>query len=102
MQVTITADNSAEDPQNPNFNNPGLIACSIMGIRSDFQNDQPIAHTVVNDLFIITQDLILSAVDTLAGSPQATNWQIRFEEIKLNSAAEAVANFKQYTVYSSS
>jgi len=102
MQVTITADNSEEDPSNPDFNHDGLIACSIMGIRSDFQNDQPIAHTVVNDLFIITQDLILSAVDTLTGSPQATNWQCRFEEVKLTGAAEAVANFKQYSIYNTS
>lgn len=99
LSLTITAANSAEDPSNPNFNNSGLIAVSMLGVRTDVQNGSFVDHTIVNDLFVITQDLILSAVDTLSGSPQSTNWQIRLEEIKLSSGAEAVANFKQYTIY---
>lgn len=101
LSLTITADNAEENPSNPDFQNDGLIAVSMLGVRTDMQNGSFVDHTIVNDLFIITQDLILSAIDNLSGSPQDINWQCRFEEIKLSGAAEAVANFKQYTIFNS-
>jgi len=97
MMATVTADNSSEDPQGPNFNNEGLLATTfVMGFAS-----RTVARglTVVNDLFVITQDLILQVFDT-QGAP--VNWQVRFKEVKLSSSAEAVANYKQYTIYNTS
>ena len=102
LSLTITADNAEENPSNPDFKNDGLIAVSMLGVRTDVQNGSFVDHTIVNDLFIITQDLILSAIDTLSGSPQATNWQCRFEEVRLTGSAEAVANYKQYSIYNTS
>ena len=97
MMATITADNSAETATDPNFNNAGLIATAYNSI----QNSQYAGHiqSVINDLFVITQDLILMAQDNQS---LPINWQIKFKEVKLSSSAEAVANYKQYTIYNTS
>ena len=102
LMISITADNSAENPQNPDFNNDGLIAVAYLTGRSSDAHMQSSQIGVVNDLFVITQDLILKAIDSYAGAPMACNWQCRFEEVKLSSSAEAVANFKQYSIYNTS
>ena len=99
LAATITADNSYEDPANPIFNNDGLIATAIWNL--DFADYQA-THVIINDLFVITQDLILAVVDTKTGSPQDVNWQCRFEEIKLSAAAESVANYNQFSIYNTS
>jgi len=99
LAVSITAAKTYEDPSNPNFKNEGLIGVAMLGMRSDIQNGQFLDHTIVNDTFLITQDLILAAVDTLAGSPMAVNWQCKFVGVKLGSGEEAVANFKQFTIF---
>lgn len=98
LLVSVTAAKTAEDPTNPDFDNPGLIAVSMLGVRSDVQNGQFQNHTIVNTEFYITQDLILHARDT-SGSPQEVNWQCKFEKVKLTGAAEAVANFNQFTIF---
>jgi len=98
LAVSITAAKTFEDPSNPNFNNAGLIAVAMLGMRSDIQNGQFLDHTVVNDTFLITQNLILAVVDTLAGSPMAVNWQARFVSVKMSDAEEAATNFKQFTI----
>jgi len=54
--------------------------------------------TLVNDTFLITQNLILSVIDTVAGSPLPVNWQCRFVSVKMNDAEEAATNFKQFTI----
>jgi len=97
MMATVTADNTAEVATDPNFNNAGLIATAYTSI----QNSQYAGHiqSVINDLFVITQDLILMAQDNQS---LPINWQIRFKEVKLSSSAEAVANYKQYTIYNTS
>jgi len=90
----ITADDSAEDPVNPNFDNPGVIATAIVTSSTS----QPASEelVVINDIFAITQDLILKVQNT-HGEP--INWQCRFKKVKLSDAAEAVANFKQFTIF---
>jgi hypothetical protein len=98
LVATVTAAKTAEDPENPNFNNEGLIAVG------KYQNDAHQAnagydYTVVNDTFLITQNLIIKAVDTLAGAPMATNWQCRFVAVKMNNAEEAATNFKQFSIF---
>ena len=95
--AAVTSDNSAEDPINPNFNNDGLIAVA----KFLFSGNNPVAESIINDLFVITQDLILSCRDT-GGSATPVNWQCRFEEIKLSAAAESVANYNQFSIYNTS
>jgi len=96
---SITADNSAESATTPDFNNEGLIAtCTAVG-RPGASSSGGYDLKVINDLFVITQDLILQIADSQS---QAVNWQVRFKEVKLSGPAEAVANFKQYTIYNTS
>jgi len=95
---TITADDIGEDPANPNFNHPGLIGTYFVRIESQYTSERAINYSVINDLFVVTQDLILMVQDASAGS-QAINWQCKFKKVKLSSSAEAVANFNQFTIY---
>jgi len=99
IAATVTAAKALEDPSNPNFNNEGLIA-----VAKEVQVDNPSyasgnPYSIVNDTFLITQDLILAVIDTQSGSPMAVNWQCRFKKYKLSDSAEAVANFKQFTIF---
>ncbi len=98
LAASVTAAKTYEDPSNPNFNNEGLIATAF--IQDDANPAYPVSYSsVINDTFLITQNLILAVIDTQAGSPQAVNWQCRFVAEKVNSAEEAVANFKQFTIF---
>jgi len=97
MSATITAASSSEAPQDPDFNHDGLIASALL--FSMGTNGSNYWLTVINDLFVITQDLILQVADS-QNTP--VNWQVKFKEAKLTSSAEAVANYKQYTIYNTS
>ena len=91
---TLTAAKTAEAVIEPNYDNPGLIATMLTSSSTSQPAD---AWTVViNDLFYITQDLILMVQDTHSNP---VNWQCRFRKVKLSSSAEAVANFNQFTIY---
>ena len=93
---SVTAGKTAIDPINPDFNVEALIGVSYF---SDNESDAygPISHYVLNDLFIIKQDLILMVVD-VGGGNRAINWHLRFVEEKLSNSQEAVANYKQYLI----
>jgi len=96
---TVTAGKTAVAPTDPNFNDEGLIATSFIRIESQYTSEGPLALNVINDLFLITQDLILMVQDrSSAGAP--VNWQCRFVAEKMSSNEEAVTNFKQYTISS--
>jgi len=99
MMGAITANNVPESPQDPNFNNDGLIGTT--SIRANDASYYPMdqGNTIINDLFIITQDLLLQVHD-MNSAP--VNWQVKFKEVKLSTPAEAVANYKQYTIYNTS
>jgi len=95
---TVTAGKTAIDPPNPNFNDEGLIAVAQYRDNSnDIYQNTPSA-SVLNDTFLITQNLILMVQDT-AGSSNAVNWQCRFVAVKMNNAEEAAANFKQFSIF---
>jgi len=95
---TVTAGKVPVPPGDIDFNNLGLIASGQ--IENDAGHPYPISSAyIVNDLFVITQNLILMVLDQ---HNQAINWQLRFKEVKLTGPAEAVANFKQYTIYNTS
>jgi len=101
LAATVTASKTFEDPSNPNFNNEGLIAVAMKTITQG-QDDRAFIATneasVVNDIFLITQDLILAVVDTQAGSPAAVNWQCKFVGEKLSTSEEAVTNYKKMKI----
>jgi len=98
LAASVTAAKTYEDPSNPNFNNEGLIATAMYttGSGNNYKSEY---RTIVNNTFLITQDLILAAIDTEAGSPTAVNWQCRFVAEKMDGSEEAVANFKQFTIF---
>jgi len=90
----ITAGKTALTPLEPNFNDEGLIATSYIKEHSGDAN--PIGYiSVVNDLFLITQNLILMVQDT-QGNP--INWQCRFVSEKMSGPEEAAANYRQYAI----
>jgi len=60
---TITADDTLEDPINPNFNHAGLIATTYQSMTGQ-KDSNPGGYAVLNDLFVITQDLLLGNADS--------------------------------------
>jgi len=99
LAASVTAAKALEDPSNPNFNNDGLIGVAM---STSFNNPTQLISpllTVVNDTFLITQNLILAVIDTQAGAPMAVNWQCRFKAVKMTDAAAAVQNFRQFSIF---
>jgi len=100
LAASLTASKTFEDPINPNFDNEGLI-----GVAQYHVNPSVTAHltpgdlSVVNDTFIITQDVILAVIDTVAGAPQATNWQCKFMPVKLSTTEAALTNYRQFSIF---
>jgi hypothetical protein len=94
MAATITAGKTAVTPTDPNFNDDGLIGSTVLQFHNTYHSLNQL--TVVNDLFLITQNLILMVMNTSTGTP--VNWQCRFVAEKMDMSEEAVANFKQYTI----
>ena len=82
LSATVTAAKTFEDPSNPNFNNEGLIATALFGLQGDGHVEVG-GVSIINDTYIITQNLILAVVDNQTGSPQDVNWQCRFESVKM-------------------
>ena len=97
LSATVTAAKTFEDPSNPNFNNEGLIATALFGLQGDGHVEVG-GVSIINDTYIITQNLILAVVDNQTGSPQDVNWQCRFESVKMSGPEEAAANYRQYTI----
>jgi len=99
LSATLTAAKTFEDPSNPDFNNAGLIGTAFLAARRDnvHYGSEPF-KVVINDTFLITQNLILAVIDRFAGAPMAVNWQCRFVSVKMNDAEEAATNFKQFTI----
>jgi len=92
---SITAGKTAITPTDPNFNDEGLIATAANTHQQEsYASDH---YSVINDTFLITQNLILMVQDTGAnGTP--VNWQCRFETVKMSGPEEAVANYRQFTI----
>jgi hypothetical protein len=93
MVATITAGSSAILPSDPDFSDQALIATAFWTNREQSQTGYD--ASVVNDLFLITQDLILM-VECAQGP---VNWQCRFEAEKMSGPEAAVANYKQFTLF---
>ena len=94
MTGIITAGKTPLDPDNPNFNDQGLIGTTLF--VDDAADHYPASsHTVINDTFLITQNLLLTVSNTEASD---INWQCRFVAEKMSGQEEAVANYKQYSI----
>jgi len=93
---SITASKTIEAPTDPNFNDEGLIGVSSFNAHNSVAYG-PLHYSVINDTFLITQNLILMVQDT-AGGNRPVNWQCRFVAEKISGPEEAVANYKQFTI----
>ena len=95
---TITAGKTAVAPTDPNFNDEGLIATTL--ILNHNATAYPVSEaTVINDTFLITQNLILAVIDVQSGAPMAVNWQCRFKPVKMSETEMANANLRQFHIY---
>jgi len=90
---TVTAGKTAVAPTDPNFNNDGLIGTAFYQFSSALDGDNK--STVVNDTYIITQNLILMVQE---GTGTPVNWQCRFESVKMTGSEEAAVNYKQFAI----
>ena len=93
--ASITAGKTAVDPDVINFQNEGIIATAIQSY-STAAVDGEIKHSIVNDTFLITQNLILMVTSMTSSEP--VNWQCRFESVKMSGAEEAAVNYKQFAI----
>ena len=90
----ITAGKTALDPVSPNFSEEGLIATAFVSDNDATQ--YPVsALSVINDTFLITQNLLLTVTDT---GNDPVNWQCKFMPVKMTKAEEAVTNYKQFII----
>jgi len=93
---SITASKTIAAPTDPDFNDEGLIGTAMFNLNAS--SVYPGYDTgLVNDTFLITQNLILMVQDQAGGDP--INWQCRFVAVKMNNAEEAAANFKQFSIF---
>ena len=93
MTGSITAGITAIAPTDPDFDNDGLIATALVATSTSQPANEELV--VINDTYMITQNLILMVQDT-HGNP--VNWQCRFKAVKMNDAEMAANNFKQYMI----
>ena len=93
---SITAGKTALAPQtNVNFNDEALIASSFFCL--DIGAGPTSTHSVINDTYMITQNLILMVQDQ-GGDSNPVNWQCRFESVKMTGSEEAAVNYKQFAI----
>jgi len=92
---SVTAGKTAIDPTAPNFNNDGLIATAIFKLSHLVSNPTG-GLSLINDTYVITQNLILMVQNTDSGTP--VNWQCTFESVKMTGAEEAAVNYKQFAI----
>ena len=94
--ATITAGKTAVLPTDPDFSNEALIASALRFLGNSPGNASQ-GVTVINDTFLITQNLILMVQDRDSGNT-AVNWQCKFMPVKMSGSEEAVANYKQFMI----
>jgi len=94
ISASVTAGKTAVTPTDPNFNNDGLISTAFQSSSSSTSYPWS-GYAIVNDTYIITQNLILMVQNT-QGHP--VNWQCRFESVKMTGPEEASVNYKQFAI----
>ena len=93
---SITAGKTAVAPSDINFNDDGLIGTTLISESASAANPVSVL-SVINDTFLITQNLILMVQD-MSGSSLKVNWQCKFEAVKMSGSEEAVTNYKQFAI----
>ena len=96
--ASLTAGKTAVDPKYPNFDDEGLLGVALFQANSSLVRPTD-TFNVINDTFIVTQDLILSVVDTEPGDPTPVNWQCKFLPVKLSSSEAALTNYRQFSIF---
>jgi len=96
ISASITAGKTGVAPTDPNFNDEGLIATAFLTTYSNPAYPTGGIISVINDTFLITQNLILMVIDTTESSD--VNWQCRFVSVKMTGPEEAATNYKQFTI----
>jgi len=97
---TISAGKTPVVPTDPDFNDEGLIGTCFSSQYSS--PGAPVAtRTIINDTFIVTQDLILMVQDVDgSGPPHAPiNWQVKFVPVKLSTTEAALTNYRQFSIF---
>jgi hypothetical protein len=92
----INAGKTTAAPTDPNFNDEGCIGTTL-NVDNRGDADPGWIDSVINDTFLITQNLILMVQDT-GGNNHPANWQCRFVAEKMSGPEEAVANYKQFQI----
>ena len=95
LDAIITAGKTVKNPSAPNFNDQGTIGVACWENNSSEQFG-PNHASLVDDTFLVTQNLLLSANDYQGDSP--INWFCRFVSEKMSGPQEAVTNYKQYLI----
>jgi hypothetical protein len=81
----------------PNFSQEGLIANAWFRIGNT--NTETLQSlSLVDDTALITQDIILHVID-VGSSAAAVNWQCKFMPVKLNTSEQALANYRQFSIF---
>jgi len=93
---TLARSSTGISPTDPNFNNEALVAVAVFMTHTS-PAYPPQALNMIDDLVILTQDLTLMVQDT--GDGDRINWMLKFKEVKLSGAAEAVANYQAFSVH---
>jgi len=91
---SITAGKTALDSENPNFNDEGLIGTALW-FNMQGSKFSAAVQSVINDTFLITQNLILMVQDSQSNP---VNWQCKFVSVKMTGPEEAATNFKQFSI----
>ena len=93
--AAITRAKVAMDPINPNWSDDGLVATAT-AYSYGLAVPGNLVTSLVNDIVVLTQDLILSARETDNTNP--INYLIKFRSVKMIGPEEAVANYKQFAI----
>ena len=93
--ATLARSSTAISPIDPDFNDDALVAVSVFMTHTS-PAYPPQSLNMINDLVILTQDLTLMVQDTGDGDP--INYMLKFKEVKLTDAGEAVSNYQAFTV----
>jgi len=93
--AAITRAKVAMDPINPNWSDDGLVATAT-AYSYGLAVPGNLVTSMVNDMAVLTQDLILSARETDNSNP--INYLIKFRSVKMTGPEEAATNYKQFSI----
>ena len=94
---SLTAGKTAAAAIDVDFKDEGLIGSAYFW-QYYGASAMPGAGSVINDTFLITQNLILMVQDNQS-SAQPVNWQCRFKPIEMTETERANANLRQFHVF---